>query len=142
MRTFRRLSRNRTTCIILNRIEVLSSKTFSPSSIPSLKRIGPTWRQAMDASEVSVARPPAPVTPPFFARERWHVTPATFGSSNASMTILSLGPSSLKTVETLPISSAFAAEVPRKRTKAVMNSLIHRLYVSAHGHRWPASKNH
>jgi hypothetical protein len=73
-----------------------------------LTLIGPTCRQAIDASEVSSATPTAPLKPPVLARDRWHATPGTFGSSKASMTILWSGESHLWTVETAPISSASA----------------------------------
>src|ERR1700716_3129179 len=54
--------------------------------------MGPTCRQAMLASLVSSASPSPPLMPPVTARLIWQATPRTFGSSNPSTTIRSLGP--------------------------------------------------
>ena len=76
--------------------------------------MGPTCRQAMDASALSSASPIAPEMPPVLAREVKQVMPFTLGSSKASTMILWSGPISLKTVSTAPICSAW--------TEAAVNS--------------------
>jgi hypothetical protein len=59
-------SQNRMTCNRLNSIERCSVKASSPFSNDSFTLIGPIWRTATEASDVSSsANPRAPLIPPF-----------------------------------------------------------------------------
>jgi hypothetical protein len=49
--------------------DVLSLKISSCKGSGRANEIGPTWRQAMDASDLSSAIPSAPLMPPVLARE-------------------------------------------------------------------------
>ncbi|MNW05010.1 hypothetical protein D3C71_2011920 [compost metagenome] len=59
----------RTTCRVLNRIDIRSENTSSCALTGPLKLMGPTWRQAIDASGGSSAMPSEPLMPPVRARE-------------------------------------------------------------------------
>ena len=63
-------SQKRTTCSVLKTMDLRSLKTLSPSSSGPVILIGPIWRQAMDASEVSTLVPTHLPTPPVTARLR------------------------------------------------------------------------
>eukprot|EP01022_Parablepharisma_sp_SALTPOND_P014695 TRINITY_DN2018_c0_g1_i2.p1 TRINITY_DN2018_c0_g1~~TRINITY_DN2018_c0_g1_i2.p1 ORF type:complete len:1935 (-),score=514.39 TRINITY_DN2018_c0_g1_i2:42295-48099(-) len=109
-RVLRLVSTTRTTCRRLKRMDMRSLKTSSWTGSFSLNcTVGATWRQAMEASDLSSARPTVPLTPPVRARETQQVTPSTLGSSQASMTTRSFLPSQRKAVLTSARSSAAAA---------------------------------
>ena len=58
-------SQNRLTCKRLNSTERCSVKASSPFAKASFTLIGPVWRTATEASDVSSASPSAPLIPPF-----------------------------------------------------------------------------
>jgi hypothetical protein len=57
-------SKKRTTWMRLNSTLARRPKTSSPSTSSSTMRTSPVWRQAMEASEVSSAKPSEPEMPP------------------------------------------------------------------------------
>jgi len=59
----------RTMRSFLKTMDMRSLNTSSCCGSGPVKLMGPTWRQAMDASALSSARPRPPLMPPVLARE-------------------------------------------------------------------------
>src|SRR6202041_1315546 len=74
-------SQNRLTCSRLKSAERFSVKASSPLTNVSFTLIGPVWRTATEASDVSSATPSAPLIPPVCDLLMKTVMPSIFGSS-------------------------------------------------------------